>query len=221
MALTLLFFALAERYPERRRLFLVLMYASVGLGMLTKGPIAALLPGLAFAIYLAAHRELGRVRDMLIPLGSVDRAGDRRALVRGALSAGGLGANQVVLPRRERRSLRGRRRRECRAPVLVVPARCLQRLVPVVDLSLPSRSSVVPRASAAIPAERRLSASGRCSGSGFVVIVGFFSLSAGKQDLYIYPIVPAIVALAGIVIDSRARRARGRGRPRIGLVTAA
>src|SRR6185503_11599315 len=31
MALTLTFFALAERYPERRRLFLLLMYACVGL----------------------------------------------------------------------------------------------------------------------------------------------------------------------------------------------
>ena len=40
MALTLLFFALAERYPARRRLFLVLMYVSVGLGVLTKGPVA-------------------------------------------------------------------------------------------------------------------------------------------------------------------------------------
>ena len=45
MALTLLFFALAERYPDRRRLFLLLMYASVGLGVLTKGPVAAALPG--------------------------------------------------------------------------------------------------------------------------------------------------------------------------------
>ena len=45
MALTLLFFALAERYPERRRLFLLLMYASVGLGVLTKGPVAAVAAG--------------------------------------------------------------------------------------------------------------------------------------------------------------------------------
>jgi 4-amino-4-deoxy-L-arabinose transferase-like glycosyltransferase len=32
------------------------------------------------------------------------------------------------------------------------------------------------------------------------VIVFFFSLSAAKQDLYIFPVVPAVAALAGIVI---------------------
>jgi 4-amino-4-deoxy-L-arabinose transferase-like glycosyltransferase len=31
-------------------------------------------------------------------------------------------------------------------------------------------------------------------------IVGFFSLSAGKQDLYIFPIVPAVAALGGLAI---------------------
>ena len=34
------------------------MYVSVGLGVLTKGPVAALLPGLVFAVYLLVHREL-------------------------------------------------------------------------------------------------------------------------------------------------------------------
>ena len=49
MSLTLLFFAASERYPARRRLFLLLMYASIGLGMLTKGPVAVVVPGLVFA----------------------------------------------------------------------------------------------------------------------------------------------------------------------------
>ena len=41
-------------------------------------------------------------------------------------------------------------------------------------------------------------------------IVGFFSLSAGKQDLYIFPIVPAVAALGGVAIDARTvGRARG------------
>src|SRR6476659_1822445 len=58
MSLTLTCFALSERHPERRRLFLAGMYVSVGLGALTKGPVAIVLPGLAFALYLAARGEL-------------------------------------------------------------------------------------------------------------------------------------------------------------------
>ena len=38
MALTLLFFALAERYPERRRLFLLLMYVVGRAGRADEGP---------------------------------------------------------------------------------------------------------------------------------------------------------------------------------------
>jgi 4-amino-4-deoxy-L-arabinose transferase-like glycosyltransferase len=71
MTLTLLFFILAERYPARRRLFLVLMYVSVGLGVLTKGPVAAVIPFLVFVAYLGVHRELARLREMMIPSGAL------------------------------------------------------------------------------------------------------------------------------------------------------
>ena len=71
MVLILTFFALAERFPHRRRLFLMLMYVAVGLGILTKGPIAAALPGLVFALYLLVHRELRRASEMMIPLGAL------------------------------------------------------------------------------------------------------------------------------------------------------
>src|SRR4029079_4029484 len=36
-----------------------------------------------------------------------------------------------------------------------------------------------------------------------LVIVIFFTFSAAKQDLYIFPIVPAVAALAGIFIARR------------------
>ena len=39
-----------------------------------------------------------------------------------------------------------------------------------------------------------------------VVIVGFFTFSAAKQDLYIFPIVPAVAALAGLFIARETRR---------------
>ena len=71
MTLTLLFFALAERYPARRRLFLALMYVMVGLGVLTKGPVAAVIPLLVFLAYLGVHRELSRLREMMIPAGTL------------------------------------------------------------------------------------------------------------------------------------------------------
>jgi 4-amino-4-deoxy-L-arabinose transferase-like glycosyltransferase len=71
MTLVLLFFALAERYPDRRRLFLALMYVCVGLGVLTKGPVAAVVPALVFLVYLAVQRELGRIREMMIPVGTL------------------------------------------------------------------------------------------------------------------------------------------------------
>lgn len=71
MALSLLFFALAEKYPERRRLFLVLMYASMGFGILTKGPVAILLPATAFIIYLTAFRQLKKIRSLIPVWGAV------------------------------------------------------------------------------------------------------------------------------------------------------
>src|SRR5205085_889154 len=42
MAAALLFFALAEARPNERKRYLILMYVAVGLGVLTKGPAAAL-----------------------------------------------------------------------------------------------------------------------------------------------------------------------------------
>lgn len=71
MSLTLLFFMLAERYENKRKLFLILMYVCVGLGIMTKGPVAAALPTLAFIIYLAATRQLNKIRRMMLPTGAL------------------------------------------------------------------------------------------------------------------------------------------------------
>lgn len=77
MSLALLFFALAEesageaRLSNRRRLFLMVSYVAVGLGVLTKGPVAALLPAITLVAYLAATRNLSRLREMMIPAGLI------------------------------------------------------------------------------------------------------------------------------------------------------
>jgi 4-amino-4-deoxy-L-arabinose transferase-like glycosyltransferase len=71
MALTLLCFAMSERYPARRGRWLLLMYVVAGLGVLTKGPIAVALPALVFGAYLLVNRELKRLLEMKLVVGAL------------------------------------------------------------------------------------------------------------------------------------------------------
>ena len=200
MGLTLLFFALSERFPERRRLFLLLMYASVGLGVLTKGPIAAALPGLVFAIYLVVHRDLRRVRGMMIPTGT-------------------LVVLAIVVPWYAALYARdgwtyivsffwGENFGRYTAGVGVDQSRGVEFYLPVLfSDSFPW--SIFLFASAACWLADRRNPAVRAE-PGFrvrtllwlwiVTIVVFFSFSRSKQDLYIFPVVPAVAALAGAFI---------------------
>jgi 4-amino-4-deoxy-L-arabinose transferase-like glycosyltransferase len=204
MALTLLCFAASERYPARRRLFLVLMYVSIGLGMLTKGPVAVVVPGLAFAVYLIVHRELRRVAAMMIPTG---------ALIVLAIVVPWYAALYVrdgwtyivsfFVGENVDRFTSGLGVRVERPWYFYFPV--------VFSDSFPWSLYLVP-AAIALWRERRsrpaADSSRRVRTLFFIwilVIVGFFSLSAGKQDLYIFPIVPAVAALAGWVL-ARATR---------------
>jgi 4-amino-4-deoxy-L-arabinose transferase-like glycosyltransferase len=199
MALTLLFFALAERYPERRRLLLIAMYVSAGLGVLTKGPIAALLPGLVFGVYLLWHRELGRVRQMLLPLGALIVLAIVVPWYAALYSrAGWEPIASFLFGENVARYVEG----------LGVNAdhRGLFWYVPVVFTdSFPLSLMLLPaavmwwrqRRAGVIDAPSRIRT---LLWIWILTIVGFFSLSAGKQDLYVFPIVPAIAALAGVVI---------------------
>jgi 4-amino-4-deoxy-L-arabinose transferase-like glycosyltransferase len=69
MGLTLMFFVLSEMRLERRKLLLCLMYASVGLGYMTKGPVAVVLPGAVFFIYLLIEKRLKDITKMMVPTG--------------------------------------------------------------------------------------------------------------------------------------------------------
>jgi 4-amino-4-deoxy-L-arabinose transferase-like glycosyltransferase len=200
MALTLLFFALSERYPARRRLFLILMYVSVGLGVLTKGPAFALLPGLVFAVYLVLHRELPRAREMRIPAGVLIVA----AIVVPWYAAlyqryGWTYIVSFVLGENFARYTEGVGVSASRGPLFYLPV--------VFSDSFPW-SIFLFVAGAGWLAVRRRPAASRDVGYRIrtlmwiwiLTIVGFFSLSQAKQDLYIFPIVPAVAALAGIAI---------------------
>jgi 4-amino-4-deoxy-L-arabinose transferase-like glycosyltransferase len=197
MAATLLFFALAERYPQRRRLFLVLMYVSVGLGVLTKGPVAAALPGLVFLIYLLVHRELRRAAEMMIPAGI--------AIVLAIVAPWYVALGQRPNGWDHIKSFFiGENLGRFAEGVGVDQDRGLA-FYPGVLFSdgFPWAFLLV----AAFALWWRAGARDRIQTLLFLwigVIVAFFSFSEAKQDLYIYPVMPAVAALGGIAIVSAA-----------------
>ena len=198
LGLTLLFFVLAERCPARRRTFLVLMYVAAGLGALTKGPVAIVLPAMAFGLYLLLHGELRRLRSMLLPLGAV--------LVLAIVSPWYLalyarhGWGPVIdffLGENVARYTAGVGVDSNRGPLFYLPVLISDSF----PWSMMLGAAVVAwwRGRAAPepdPAHRIQSLLLIWIG----VFVLFFSASAAKQDLYIFPIVPAVAALAGVAI---------------------
>ena len=207
MALTVTFFALAERYPERRRLFLLLMYACVGLGVLTKGPVAAALPALVFAMYLLVHRELKRITEMMIPLGLVIVL----AIVVPWYAAlyhryGWTYITSFIVGENIARYTEG---------LGVEQRRGLSFYLPVVfSDSFPWSLCLFGAAALWLVDWRTLRQAGTTLADRdfrirtllwlwLLVIVTFFTFSAAKQDLYIFPIVPAVAALAGLFIARR------------------
>jgi 4-amino-4-deoxy-L-arabinose transferase-like glycosyltransferase len=194
MTLTLLFFVLAERYPSRRRLFLVLMYVSVGIGVLTKGPVAAVIPLLVFTAYLAVHRELGRLREMMIPAG---------ALIALAIAApwyialylqdGWTYITAFFIGENVGRF----------TETIGVQARAWHFYIPVVLADMLPWSVCLPAVVMTWWADRRrepdaVSVRMRTLLLLWIaVIVVVFSLSQTKQDLYILPIVAAVAVLGG------------------------
>jgi 4-amino-4-deoxy-L-arabinose transferase-like glycosyltransferase len=191
MALTLTFFALAEAHPERRRRYLLLMYAAIGFGALTKGPVALALPGMAFALYLLVRRELGRVREMMLPAGILVVA----AIVVPWYAAlyhahGWTYIRSFLISENVERFTSGLGVQQHRGPWFYFPV--------VLSDSFPW-SLMLPLA--AVLAWRSRSRLETLLWCWIGAIVGFFSVSAGKQDLYIFPIVPAVAALGGLAID--------------------
>jgi 4-amino-4-deoxy-L-arabinose transferase-like glycosyltransferase len=189
-SLTLVCFALSERYPDRRRLFLALMYVCVGLGVLTKGPVAIALPGLSFALYLVVNRELGRIRDMMIPLGALIVA----AIVVPWYAAlyhqhGWTYITSFFIGENLERYTSGLGVRQQRGLAFYLPV--------VFSDSFPISAFLVAAAAIWYRERQRVQTLLWC---WIIAIVIFFSFSAGKQDLYIFPIVAAVAGLGGAAV---------------------
>ncbi len=199
MALALLMFVLAERRPERRRLYLILMYASIGLGVITKGPVAAALPAAALVIYLAVYRRLGKLREVMLPTGFVIVAAIVLPWYIAIYSQHGWSHIETFILQdnlsRYTQSVWG----PSRGFFFYFPA--------LIGDFFPWSLFMIPLAWFGV---RRLwfiyraknHSTSDLSGSAvlaiwIVVIVLFFSISKSKEDLYILPIYPAAAALVG------------------------
>jgi 4-amino-4-deoxy-L-arabinose transferase-like glycosyltransferase len=199
--LTLLFFVLAERVPGRRRTWLALMYVAAGLGTLTKGPVAIVLPALAFGLYLLWHGELRRLKSMMLPAGALIVL-----LIVGPwyvalyLRHGWGPVTEFVFGENVARYTTGVGVDSERGPLFYLPV--------LISDSFPWSMFLVAAAmswwrarkagTAKEPAQRIRT----LLGIWVVVFVAFFTASAAKQDLYIFPIAPAVAALAGVTIAS-------------------
>ncbi|HSE38986.1 MAG TPA: glycosyltransferase family 39 protein [Blastocatellia bacterium] len=199
MGLALLMFVLAEKRPERRRLYLILMYAALGLGVMTKGPVAVVLPAAALTIYLLIYRRFDKLRDLMLPAGLIIIAAIVLPWYVAIYFQHGWGHIQTFILQdnisRYTQAVWGPRR----GLFFYFPA--------VMGDFFPWSLFMVPLAWLGV---RRLwlfyrgerQSSSDLSGSAMLaiwiaVIFVFFSISKSKEDLYILPIYPAAAALVG------------------------
>ncbi len=213
LGLTLLFFVLSETEPARRRTWLVAMYISIGCGVLTKGPVAAVLPALAIAAYLVAAGRLAAIKRLLLPAGIAIVS----AIVvpyYAALYAqhGWTYIREFLIQENLARFAEGVGA-PSRGPLFYLP-------VVLADLYFPW-SLLLPAGLALIPwrALRKLhgwtaiwgevtrdAAATReqihmLLGIWILVIVAFFSMSRGQQDLYVLPFVVSAAPLVGGLVN--------------------
>ena len=204
--LTLLCFALSEAHPHRRKRYLILMYIAASLGVLTKGPVAVVLPGTAFLLYLTLEHRLSEIRQMLVPVGVVIGVlivTPWYALVyqqHGWEYIRSFIVDENLL--RYTQTVGGGGR-----GLLFYPSVMLDFLFPW-SLFVPVALWIAARRSRRRDSgdeihqpsvERRLA---RLLVLWIVVFVVFFSLSSTKQDLYVLPIVPALAALVGLMLSA-------------------
>jgi 4-amino-4-deoxy-L-arabinose transferase-like glycosyltransferase len=207
MTLALLMFILAERRPDRRRLFLVLMYAFIGLGVITKGPVALALPAAALFIYLAVYRQLDRLRELMLPAGLAVVAAIVLPWYLAIYSQHGWTHIEAFILKdnlsRYTQQVWGPRR----GFFFYIPV-MFGDFFPWSLYLIPCLLFAAWRVWAAkgLPASQ---APAVLLAIWITVIVVFFSFSKSKEDLYILPIYPAAAALVGVALA----RSIGSGRP--------
>jgi 4-amino-4-deoxy-L-arabinose transferase-like glycosyltransferase len=219
VGLTLLFFVLAETEPERRRRWLLAMYVSAALGVLTKGPVAVAIPALVFGVYLVLAGRLRTITRLMLPAGALIVAAIVLPYYAALYAQHGWDAITSFLLRENLARYAAGVGAPNRGPLFYLP-------VVFADLYFPW-SLMLPAAFALVPWTHLLAGRGWARiwgtpdavdavsadrvrlllGLWIVVIVAFFSLSKGQQDLYVLPFVVAGAPLVGGVVDGWMRRA--------------
>ena len=189
--LILLCFALSEKRPDRRRLYLCLMYAAAGFGVLTKGPVAVFLPAVVFFVYLASQKRLGDLRHMMLPMGAV-------------ISLAIVVPWYYLLYREHGWEYIGSfifgENLGRYADAVGEQSRGILFYIPVMLADLFPWSFMIPFALVWAVRDERHDRIARLLVVWIAVIVVFFSFSGTKEDLYILPIVPAEAALIGAML---------------------
>jgi 4-amino-4-deoxy-L-arabinose transferase-like glycosyltransferase len=218
MALALLLFILSERQPKRRRLYRIAMYAAIGLGVLTKGPVAVLLPAFAFIIYLGVYRRLNQIRYLMLPTGVAIIGLIVLPWYLAVYAQHGWGDIQTFILKDNLSRYTQQAWGPSRGPLFyigviagdffpwslfIVPAlwcearyglgftRGSSRKEPGASIKHASNPASMAATQPAVEPHTALLV------IWIVVIVVFFSISKSKEDLYILPIYPAAAALVG------------------------
>ena len=200
MGVTLVGFVFAQHRPARRRLFLILMYVSAGLGLLTKGPVALILPALVFALYLALRRELHRVRDMMLPAGvAIVTAIAAPWYVALYLREGWGPIASFFIGENIGRYTSGIGYEQSRGMLFYLPVLFTDSF-PLSLFLIPAAFLHVARDKSARSTLHVARDEATLLWIWIAVIVAFFSFSHDKQDLYILPVLPAIAALGADAI---------------------
>ena len=208
MALALAFFVMAERHPDQRRKWLICMYAAIGLGVMTKGPVALVLPALVCGLWLLLERRLGDLRRLMLVPGLLIVLAivvPREVVVYAAHGWSRIADFWITenFGRYTSEMVAGERGPAFYLPVLfgdLFPWAPLL-VIPIIS-AWRARHDDETRESAGI---RRL------LWLWIVTIVLFFTFSQSKQDLYIFPVVPAVGVLIAEVLIRTGFGARHAG----------
>ena len=195
MGLTLACFVLAERHPNHRRRYLLLMYVCMGLGVLIKGPIAVVLPAVVCALWFTTERRWSDVRRMaLLPGAAIVLAIVVPWYAALVVRHGWAPVTGFFLGENVDRYLTSMVPGDARPFWWYIPV-LFSDLFPWAPLLVVPLVTAAPRWGRGAAAPDVAGGIRRLLWWWVVGIVAVFSLSQTKQDLYIFPIVPAVAVL--------------------------